>query len=111
MPNILILLGKLLTIINARVGTGASDTFALPSRTCILTWQTTFDVAPAVIDIDIDVSLDGTAWTTIDTSTAVGGEVRVIAAATGALFIRAIVNTNTGNRAVTLTLVAKVANP
>ena len=100
-----------LTLINARVGTGASETFALPARTVSLAWQTSFDVNPAAIDIDIDVSMDGTVWSTLDTSTVVGGELRIIASASAAAFIRAIVNTNTGNRQVTLTLVAKVANP
>lgn len=100
-----------ITILNARTGTGASNTFALPTRACILEWETSFDIAPGAIDIDIDVSMDNVLWTTIDNSTAVGGETQVIADPTAALFIRANVKINTGNRKVTLMMVAKVANP
>lgn len=103
----LINIGQKLTLIDAVTGTGASATFALPTRVVELAWQTSFDVNPAAIDIDIDVSLDGISWTTIDTSTVVGGETRVIASSTAAIFIRAIVNTNTGDREVTVVLIAK----
>lgn len=103
--------GKLVTLINAVTGTGAGSVFALPARACALTWQTSFDVNPAAVSITIRVSLDGLVWTVLDTSTAVGGEVRVITGATSALFIDANVVTNTGNRAVTVTLAAKVAVP
>lgn len=95
------------TIISARTGTGASDTFALPARACYLAWQTSFDVAPSAIDIDIDVSLDNSVWTTLDTSVDINGEVWTIADPVAALFVRAYVNTNTGNRAVTAVMVAK----
>lgn len=110
MANKLLQIGVLETILNAITGTGASDTFALPSRLVALAWQTSFDVAPAAVSITIQVSLDGLSWTTIDTSTAVGGETRTIASSTAARFVRANVGTNTGNRAVTLTLIAKVPN-
>lgn len=106
-----LLIGVKATLIDARDGTGASALFALPTRACILAWQTSFDTAPGAIDIDIDVSLDGVVWTTLDTSTDTAGEVRTIADPTAALFLRAIVNTNTGSVDVTITLVAKVANP
>lgn len=109
--NKLISPGKLATLINAVTGTGAGGLFALPSRACVLTWQTAFDVNPAAINITIRVSLDGVVWTVLDTSTVVGGEVRVITTLTSALFVDANVVTNTGNRAVTVTLVAKVAVP
>ena len=98
-----------LNLLDARIGTGVSDTIALPTRLALLTWQTSFDVAPAVIDIDIDISLDGVIWTTIDTSTNVSGEVRTITNPSAAVFIRANVNTNTGNRQVTLILIGKVS--
>jgi hypothetical protein len=109
--NKLILLAVPVTLINARTGTGASNVFALPARTATLTWQTSFDVNPAAVNITIRVSIDGVNWTVIDTSTAVAGEVRTIAAPTSALFVTANVVTNTGDREVTVTLVAKVANP
>ena len=47
-------------------------------------------------NIDIDVSIDGINWTTIDTSTNTAGEVRTIPDYTAAMFVRANVNTNTG---------------
>jgi len=106
-----LLIGVKQTLIDAVTGTGASSTFALPTRACILAWQTSFDTAPSGVSITIDVSLDGLVWTTIDTSTATGGEVRTIATPTAALFIRANVGTNTGNKHVTVVIVAKVANP
>jgi hypothetical protein len=108
--NRLILLAVKSFFLTARTGTGASNTFALPARTSTLTWQTSFDIAPAAVNITIRVSIDGINWTVIDTSTVVGGEVRTIAATTSALFIDANVVTNTGNRQVTVTVVAKVAN-
>lgn len=106
--NTLIQISVPSTIIDARLGTGVSPTFVLPVRTTILTWQTSFDVNPSVVNITLQVSIDGISWTTIDTTTAVGGETRVISAATSATFIRANVVTNTGNRHVTVLLVAKV---
>lgn len=109
--NHLILLAVKVLFLTARTGTGASNTFALPARTCTLTWQTSFDIAPAAVNITIRVSIDGINWTVIDTSTATAGEVRTIAAPTSALFVDANVVTNTGNRQVTLAVVAKVANP
>ena len=111
MPTKLLLIGVLEVILDARIGTGVTDTFALPTRSTQLAWQTSFDINPAAVDIDIDVSLDGNVWTTLDTSTAVGGEVRTITNATAALFIRGFVNTNTGDREVTISLIAKVAVP
>lgn len=102
---------KPVNLLTARTGTGASAVFALPARACVLAWQTSFDVNPSVVNITIRVSLDTAVWTVLDTSTAVGGEVRTITVPTAALFIDANVVTNTGNRAVTVLLVAKVAIP
>jgi hypothetical protein len=99
---------KLIDVVN---GTGAGDTFALPIRSVVLAWQTAFDTAPSAISITLEVSIDALVWTVLDTSTDVSGEVRTIQDPTAALFIRANVGTNTGNKFVTVTLVAKVANP
>ena len=104
-----ILIGKLFTALLARIGAGVSDIFALQTRTVYITWQTTFDVNPAAVNITLEVSLDAVNWTVVDTTTAVGGEVRVISPPFSAAFIRANVVTNTGDRAVTLTLLAKAA--
>ena len=107
----LILIANPVKLIDAVAGTGAGDTFALPVRSVVLAWQTAFDVNPAAVSITLEVSIDGVAWTVLDTSTVVGGEVRTIQDVTAALFIRANVGTNTGDKTVTVTLVAKVANP
>jgi hypothetical protein len=99
------------TILSATAGTGDTTVYALPARSCVLAWQTSFDTAPSGVSITIQVSIDGTNFTTLDTSTATAGEVRTISTVTSALFIKANVGTNTGNKKVTITLIAKVANP
>lgn len=98
------------TLIDAVAGTGASNTFGLPARPCYLAWQTSFDVNPAAVSITIEVSLDAVVWTVIDTSTAVGGEVRTIDPPTAAIFVRANVGTNTGDKDVTVQIIAKPAD-
>lgn len=107
----LILIGVPYNLLNARASTGASDPAALPIRSTVLAWQTSFDEAPDAINITLRVSIDGEVWTVLDTSTAVGGEVRTIDVPTAALFVDANVVTNTGDSEVTVTLVAKVAVP
>lgn len=111
MATTLILLGVPCTLMNAQTVTGAGAKFALPARTATLTWQTSFDINPSVVNITIRVSIDGVSWTVIDTSTVVGGETRTIAVPTSALFVDANLVTNTGSHQATVVLVAKVANP
>lgn len=111
MATTLILLGVPCVIMDAQTATGAGDDFALPARASVLTWQTSFDVNPDAVNITIRVSIDGVVWTVIDTSTAVAGEVRTIADVTSAVFVDANLVTNTGGHEVTITIVAKVANP
>lgn len=106
-----LMLGVKATILSARTGTGASNTFGLPTRAAILAWQTSFDIAPAAVNITVRVSLDGIVWTVIDTSTDVNGEIRTIATPTAAIFVDVNVVTNTGDREVTVVMIAKVANP
>lgn len=100
-------LGVPVTLLNAITVTGAGSAFALPARACVLAWQLSYDVNPSAIDIDLEISMDGLSWTVLDTSTAVGGEFRDIDQLTAAVFIRVIVNTNTGARAATVLLIAK----
>lgn len=99
------------TLLSSVTATGASATFALPSRSCVLTWQTSFNSNPDAVNITIRVSIDGVVWTVLDTSTAVGGEVRTITAPTAAVFVDANVVTNTGVKQITVVLIAKVAVP
>jgi hypothetical protein len=104
-----LLIGVKQLILDAVTGTGASALFGLPSRACFLAWQTSFDVNPAAVSITVRVSLDGVSWTVIDTSTAVGGETRTIDLPTAAFFVDVNVATNTGDRAVSVNMVAKAA--
>lgn len=103
--------GLVETLVAAVTTTGAKTIFALPARACVLAWQTSFNEAPSAIDIDLEVSIDGVVFTVLDTSTAVGGEARTIAEVTAAQFVRVNVITNTGSKELTVTLIAKVANP
>ena len=96
------------TLLSLVTATGASEVFALPTRSVYLAWQTVFDVNPDAVNITLRVSIDGTNWTVLDTTTAVGGEVRTIGP-TAAMFVDANVVTNTGSHKITLTLVAKTA--
>lgn len=107
MPNVALNPGVPVVILNAITATGAGSTFALPARACVLAWQLSYDVNPSVIDIDLEISMDGVSWTVLDTSTQVTGEFRDIDHLTAAVFVRAIVNTNTGSRAATVQLIAK----
>lgn len=50
--------------------------FSLPAHITRITWQTSMQVAPASIQIDLQISLDGTNWATLDSSTSTSGEVR-----------------------------------
>lgn len=110
MPITQILNAVRIALLTAITGTGASSTFALPNKLGSIVWQTSFNINPSVVSITLEVSLDQVAWTIIDTSTAVAGEVRTITNSTAAPFIRANVGTNTGNRQVTVTLEVKPAN-
>ena len=108
----MLLIGVPAVILDAVTGTGEGEAVALPSRTVVLGWQTSFDVAPSVIDMALQVAMDITGpWTEIDSSTVVGGEFRTIQNVVAARFVRVDVDTNTGNRAVTVKVIAKVAAP
>lgn len=106
------LIGLPLTIVDADTVADAKTAFALPARTVVIGWQTSWPVNPAVIDIALQVAMDVDGpWTEIDATTAVGGEFRNVTAPTAARFIRADVDTNTGGAAVTVQIICKVANP
>jgi hypothetical protein len=62
-------------------------TFILPTRAIQVTWQISYESAPSNTNIVLQVSLDGLNWSTIDETTATGGEIRTIR--TSAIFIRA----------------------
>lgn len=83
-----------------------SISYGLPVRATIVTWQTSFGSAPASCTILLQGSNDNVTWNTIDTSTAVGGEIRTIT--TAVTFVRARINAISGGAEVTVSLIAKV---
>lgn len=109
MPTTSIPLSYPVNLLTAITVTGAGAAFALPAKSVVLSWQASYDVAPAAVSITLEVSIDGVLWTVLDTTTAVGGEVRTIANPTSAIFVRVNVGTNTGSRAATVIIVAKPA--
>ncbi len=82
------------------------STFALPVKAGVASWQTVFGSAPGAATINLQVSNDGTNWTTIDTSTSTAGETRQIAAPT-ALFVRATISAAAGGSTTTVIFVYK----
>ena len=88
------------TILNAAAATGAGDAWANVQRRVgglfrAFAWQVVTAGAPTGLSVTLQGSLDGVNWTTIDTSTATGGETRDVSAFP-ATFLRANVGTLTG---------------
>lgn len=77
--------------------------FALPSANAnTLTWQISYGVAPGAINIVLQTSQDNSAWFTVDTTTAVSGEIRNYGP-TSALFVRARIVSHAGGSGLTVT--------
>ena len=72
---------------------GAGIPYALPEAN-LVSWQTIFASAPGAVSVQLQGSIDGITWVTIDSSTVVGGELRTIQ--TGAKFLRAFFTSQTG---------------
>lgn len=89
----------------AASGTGNSLSYSLPARASQLTWQTSFGSNPASITLQLQTSLDGTIWNTIDSSTTVTGEIRTINSS--AIFVRARINAISGGTLITVSVVGK----
>lgn len=74
--------GGLAVSCNAVTTTGACTAFALAAPNGQLpgafTWQTQTTGSPGSISVTFEGSIDGTNWTTIDTSTATAGEIRSV---------------------------------
>jgi hypothetical protein len=94
---------------NVNVGVQNGATFALPIKPGQFAWQTVFGTAPGSITVNIQISNDGTNWTTVDTSTNVNGEVRQISSLT-ALFVRATISAVAGGTTATVVVIYKGAN-
>lgn len=111
MPT-LALIGVPLVILPAITTISNGEAFALPARTVVIGWQSSYDVAPGAINVRLEVAMDEAGpWTQIDVTTVVGGEFRTIAVPTAARFIRARPATNADPVAVTIQIICKVANP
>lgn len=80
------------------VATGT--TYAFPSLTLNCTWQTSFTVAPASITVQLKTSNDNSSFAVIDSSTAVGGEIRTFT--TSARFVQARINASSGGSGATV---------
>jgi len=104
----LITLAVPVTLLDGVTGTPTSDVFALPTRAALLSWQTSFNTAPAAVSISLQVSIDGVNFVEVDSSTAVAGEVKVVSPVS-ALFIKVVVATNTGDKEITVVLLAKAS--
>jgi hypothetical protein len=90
---------------NIAIANGAGSAFALPSVATQITWQTVVVTPPGAIQVDIQTSLDGTNWDSVDSSTNVNGESRTFN--TSAVFIRANIISHSGGDFITVELVAK----
>lgn len=112
MPIPLLLIGVLQNLLDGvAIGAQNGATYALPARTVIVAWQTSYTGGPSAVNVILQVSLDGVVWTTYDTSTSTAGETRTITTPTAAKFIRAVIVSNTGGTLATVNIVCKVANP
>jgi len=90
----------------ALANTTGGTAFAVPIKPGAqgFIWQTSYGTVPSAISICLQVSVDGTNWTTIDTSTTTAGEVRTILNKLG-LYVRGYMTSYTGGTVGTLTLV------
>lgn len=86
---------------NVNIGVQNGATFALPVKPGAFTWQTVFGSVPGSVTVNIQVSIDGINFTTVDTSTQVNGEVRQIPALT-APFVRATISASAGGTTATV---------
>jgi len=105
MPT-LVLLSNVLALLNAVAAAVApGSTFALPSRATQVTWQTVYGTAPASITIQLQISMDGTNWSTVDSSTNVNGEAKTVQF--NAPFVRGNISAITGGTTVSLLIDAR----
>src|SRR5215510_2819271 len=88
------------------IGVQNGSSFALPVKPGSLSWQTVYGTAPGSITVNLQGSNDGVNFFTLDTSTNVNGEVRIISSMS-TLFIRATISASAGGTTVTVILVYK----
>jgi len=85
--------------------TGNSSDFALPSRSCLVSWQFWFGTDPDAVSIQILTSLDGTNFNVTDSDTTAAGTLKTFQ--TSAKFIRARIDSITSGDKVSLIVIAK----
>jgi len=64
-----------------------STTYALPARLCTLAWQYLFTTNPSALTLNLQMSLDGVTWNTVDSTTVTTGGLRIFTGAC-ASFVR-----------------------
>lgn len=111
-----LLIGVPFQVLDADDGTSIeSEAFALPARTCVLAWQVSLDNTPGSIDLAFEVAMevDGP-FTPLDSADETDftndAFFRTISIPTAARFGR-ITATNGSAAEVTVSVIAKVANP
>ena len=113
MSNTLILFDTVTTLLNAVTATGAGSTFALPSRAASIGVQWSVDVNAGNFTVLIQVSLDGTNWYTILTTTQADlvslNYVTTLTGVYAAKFIRANLSVDSVPHAVTVQVLLKPA--
>lgn len=97
------------TILDTATATGAGSSWSVPESDWRgvfedFGWQVVVAGTFSALSVTLEGSIDGTNWTTLDTSTATGGEYRAVVQHP-VQFIRANVGTFTGGTSVTILLV------
>jgi hypothetical protein len=107
----LILFDQVVTLLTASTTVAAGSTFALPSRSCAIGVQWSVDVNAGNFTVLLQVSIDGTNWFTILTTTQADlVSLNYFTTLTGvfaAKFIRANPTVNSVPHAITMSVVLK----
>ena len=99
------------TILSGATAVGAGLAFANNHRRTgelygRFDWQTTYTGSPTGVSVSLQGSLDGANWFTVDTTTAIAGELRsTLSLPSSATFLRAYVTTLTGGTSPTATVI------
>jgi hypothetical protein len=83
-----------------------STTYALPARLCSLAWQYFFTTNPTALTLNLQLSLDGINWGTVDSTTVTTGGIRIVTSIPAA-FVRINQGAITGGAQMTAILEAK----
>lgn len=86
--------------------TTVSTTYALPARVISLAWQYLFTTNPSALTLNLQLSLDGVNWNTVDSTTVTTGGLRIVTGV-AAQFVRLNQGAITGGAQFTASLLAK----